>query len=216
MPMVAMFIIFDFIVYNPLHTEARKNLAYLDIISAHYARLDLASQGTLHDDVVAEFTSIARAYVNESSAARDHRTRDAAIGNGPNEVMVPSHSSETIQQAPQPSALLALGGGPDQDEMILVSHACHFLLIRAAIPRVVPLPRVKDPAANTLQSGPCHDGPGPKRARLFGFSGFPGTEWFFVHDTAAVWLRDFGYLQQPFRLSSMIQSACDFYRSLLY
>jgi hypothetical protein len=168
MPMVAMFIIFDFIIYNPLHTEARKNLAYLDIVSAHYARLDLASQGTLHDDVVAEFTSIARAYVNETSAARDNRTKDAAIGNGPNEVMVPSHSSETVQQVLQPSALLVLGHGSDQDEMNLVSHACHSLLIPAATARVAPttkrLPRGEEPAAETLQLGPCHDWPRFKRA----------------------------------------------------
>jgi hypothetical protein len=168
MPMVAMFIIFDFVIYNPLHTEARKNLAYLDIVSAHYARLDLASQGTLHDAVVAEFTSIARAYVNETSAARDNRTKDAALDNGPNEVMRPSHSSETVQQAPQPSALLALGDVSDQDEINLVSHACHFLLIPAVTARVAPstkrLPRVEEPATNTLQSGPCHDWPGFKRA----------------------------------------------------
>jgi hypothetical protein len=74
---------------------------------------------------VAEFTSIARAYVNETSAARDNRTKDAAIGNGPIENMRPLHISEIVQQAPQPSALLALGHGSDQDQMNLVSHACH-------------------------------------------------------------------------------------------
>jgi hypothetical protein len=54
-------------------------------------------------------------YVNETSAARDNRTKDAAIGNGPNEDMRPLHISEIVQQAPQPSALLALGHGSDQD-----------------------------------------------------------------------------------------------------
>jgi hypothetical protein len=61
--MVAMFIIFDFVVHNPLHPETRKNLSYLDIVAAHYARLDLLAQGTIHDAKVAEFTTIARLYV---------------------------------------------------------------------------------------------------------------------------------------------------------
>ncbi|KAF5641398.1 transcriptional regulatory [Fusarium sp. NRRL 52700] len=63
MPMVAMFIVFDFVIHNPLHSETRKNLSYLDIVAAHYARLDLLAQGTIHDAKVAEFTSIARLYV---------------------------------------------------------------------------------------------------------------------------------------------------------
>ncbi|KAG7407188.1 hypothetical protein Forpe1208_v012565 [Fusarium oxysporum f. sp. rapae] len=63
MPMVAMFIVFDFVIHNPLHAETRKNLSYLDIVAAHYARLDLLAQGTIHDAKVAEFTSIARLYV---------------------------------------------------------------------------------------------------------------------------------------------------------
>lgn len=72
--MVAMFIIFDFVIKNPLHPETRTNLSFLDIVAAHFARLDLASEGTLHDMKVAEFTSIARLYV-------DSLTKHQAIGN---------------------------------------------------------------------------------------------------------------------------------------
>lgn len=61
--MVAMFIVFDFVVHNPLHAETRINLSYLNISAAHYARLDLLVQGTIHDTRVVEFTSIARLYV---------------------------------------------------------------------------------------------------------------------------------------------------------
>ncbi|KXJ93625.1 hypothetical protein Micbo1qcDRAFT_38206 [Microdochium bolleyi] len=76
MPLVAMFIIFDFVVHNPLNAETKKNLSYLDIVAAHYARLDLLAQGTVHDAKVAEFTSIARLYVEslteeQASAARN-------------------------------------------------------------------------------------------------------------------------------------------------
>jgi hypothetical protein len=79
MPMVAMFIVFDFVIHNPLHAETKKNLSYLDIVAAHYARLDLLAQGTVHDAKVADFTSIARLYVesltkDQTNAASDLTT----------------------------------------------------------------------------------------------------------------------------------------------
>lgn len=82
--MVAMFIIFDFVVHNPLHPETKKNLSYLDIVAAHYARLDLLAQGTIHDAKVAEFTSIARLYVE--TLARDQANAASNITTvvGPN------------------------------------------------------------------------------------------------------------------------------------
>jgi len=128
MPMVAMFIVFDFVIYNPLHAEARKNLAYLDIVSAHYARLDLASQGTLHDSMVAEFTSIARTYVNESSAARDNRASSAAMGNDLDEVLIPSYSSEPIQRSLQTSALPVLSDELGQGGTNLVRQIHEFFV----------------------------------------------------------------------------------------
>jgi hypothetical protein len=136
MPMVAMFIVFDFVIYNPLHAEARKNLAYLDIVSAHYARLDLASQGTLHDSMVAEFTSIARTYVNESSAARDKRASNAAMGNDLDEVLLPTYSSEPVQQSLQNLAPPVLSDELGQGETNLVRQIREFLLVTEATARM--------------------------------------------------------------------------------
>lgn len=76
--MVAMFIVFDFVVHNPLHAETRRNLSYLDIVAAHYARLDLLAQGTIHDARVADFTSIARLYV-ESLTGDSANTADNTL-----------------------------------------------------------------------------------------------------------------------------------------
>ncbi|EUC27735.1 hypothetical protein COCCADRAFT_110891 [Bipolaris zeicola 26-R-13] len=78
MPMVAMFIVFDFVVHNPLHAETRRNLSYLDIVAAHYARLDLLAQGTIHDARVADFTSITRLYV-ESLTGDSANTADNTL-----------------------------------------------------------------------------------------------------------------------------------------
>lgn len=141
MPMVAMFIVFDFVIYNPLHAEARKNLAYLDIVSAHYARLDLASQGTLHDSMVAEFTSIARTYVNESSAARDNRANNAAMGNDLDEVLIPTYSSEPVQRLLQNPAPPVLSDELGQGGANLVRQIREFLLITEATARIALVPR---------------------------------------------------------------------------
>ncbi|KAK3640783.1 hypothetical protein LTR56_011660 [Elasticomyces elasticus] len=116
MPMVAMFIIFDFVIYNPVHAETRKNLAYLDIVSAHFARLDLASQGTLHDAMVAEFTSVARRYVDKMTAARDSHPKDAAINFETNETFEAPSNGGTAQQPPLTSALPVSNGGSGPHE----------------------------------------------------------------------------------------------------
>lgn len=79
--MVAMFIIFDFVIKNPLHPETRTNLSFLDIVAAHFARLDLASEGTLHDMKVAEFTSIARFYVDSLTKDQANRNNSATSNN---------------------------------------------------------------------------------------------------------------------------------------
>ncbi|PVH91671.1 hypothetical protein DM02DRAFT_663725 [Periconia macrospinosa] len=83
MPMVAMFIVFDFVVHNPLHAETRKNLSYLDIVAAHYARLDLLAHGTIHDAKVAEFTSIARLYVEKMTEDQANTASDITTIAGP-------------------------------------------------------------------------------------------------------------------------------------
>lgn len=83
MPMVAMFIVFDFVVHNPLHAETKKNLSYLDIVAAHYARLDLLAQGTIHDAKVAEFTSIARLYVESFTEDRANMASGTSISARP-------------------------------------------------------------------------------------------------------------------------------------
>jgi hypothetical protein len=104
MPMVAMFIVFDFVVHNPLHAETRKNLSYLDIVAAHYARLDLLAQGTIHDAKVAEFTSIARLYVESLTGEQANMASNATITGSsirrgpPDDSLVPVDRSGLMSQ----------------------------------------------------------------------------------------------------------------------
>lgn len=102
--MVAMFIVFDFVVHNPLHAETKKNLSYLDIVAAHYARLDLLAKGTIHDAKVAEFTSIARLYVetltgNQANAASDMTIAGPSIRRTPpNDSLLDIERSNSLSQ----------------------------------------------------------------------------------------------------------------------
>jgi hypothetical protein len=96
--MVAMFIIFDFVIQNPLHPETKTNLSYLDIIAAHFARLDLAAQGTLHDAKVAEFTSIARLYVERCTRDCTSTFSEYTTTTGFNASLGPPNDSEIERQ----------------------------------------------------------------------------------------------------------------------
>ncbi|CAI0643284.1 unnamed protein product, partial [Colletotrichum noveboracense] len=65
MPLSALFILFDFIIYNPLHPDVRSNLTLLDIAVGHFSLLDHASDGSLPGIHRSEFSHIARRYVHE-------------------------------------------------------------------------------------------------------------------------------------------------------
>jgi hypothetical protein len=99
MPMVAMFIIFDFVIHNPLHAETKKNLSYLDIVAAHFARLDLLAQGTIHDAKVAEFTSIARLYVETLSRDQANTASDTTIAGPSLRRVLPVDSNLAMQRS---------------------------------------------------------------------------------------------------------------------
>ncbi|KKY15470.1 putative fungal specific transcription factor [Diplodia seriata] len=65
MPLSALFILFDFVVHNPVHPETNNNLALLDIAGGHFSHLEYVSNGTLPASLVAEFAHIARQYVQD-------------------------------------------------------------------------------------------------------------------------------------------------------
>ncbi|KAB8264315.1 fungal-specific transcription factor domain-containing protein [Aspergillus pseudonomiae] len=70
MPLVALFILFDFVVHNPTHSETKTNLAMLDIVSGHFALLEHASNGSLPCSLVSEFAHIARQHVKDVNGGR--------------------------------------------------------------------------------------------------------------------------------------------------
>lgn len=63
MPIVATFILFDFVVHNPHHSETRRNMAFLDMAGAYFFRLELSMGDGWTEPSIREFTHIARDYL---------------------------------------------------------------------------------------------------------------------------------------------------------
>lgn len=63
-PVIALFTLFELVIFNPKHTETRGNLALLDVAGGYFSRLEYASNGSLPSSLVSEFAYIAREYVN--------------------------------------------------------------------------------------------------------------------------------------------------------
>ncbi|KAM5342284.1 hypothetical protein ACJ41O_013250 [Fusarium nematophilum] len=66
-PICALFVLFDQVINDPRHVDARSNLALLDIAGGHFSRLEFVSGGSLPGSLIAEFAYIAREYVNEAT-----------------------------------------------------------------------------------------------------------------------------------------------------
>ncbi|KAH7025538.1 hypothetical protein B0J12DRAFT_705043 [Macrophomina phaseolina] len=74
MPLSALFILFDFVVHNPMHPETINNLALLDVAGGHSSNIEYVSRATLPASICVEFAHIARQYV------QDFRLRHQKMG----------------------------------------------------------------------------------------------------------------------------------------
>lgn len=59
-PLIATFILFDFVVYNFDHVETPRNRAYLEIAGGYFQRLYLATEGAFGGNLIAELVNIAK------------------------------------------------------------------------------------------------------------------------------------------------------------
>ncbi|KAH8589015.1 fungal-specific transcription factor domain-containing protein, partial [Bisporella sp. PMI_857] len=66
MPLSAMFIIFDIIVYNPTYPQTNKNLGLLGLAAGYFCRLEYASNGFFRSSILSEIGQIARQYVRDT------------------------------------------------------------------------------------------------------------------------------------------------------
>lgn len=72
MPISAVFILFDFIVHNPLHPETKQNLSLLGAASGYFCRLEYTSDGKIQSRDVTVLVDIATQYIRdvESTGSR--------------------------------------------------------------------------------------------------------------------------------------------------
>ncbi|KAJ5826758.1 hypothetical protein N7447_003521 [Penicillium robsamsonii] len=75
MPSSAAFVLFDFVIYNPTHTETESNVAFLDQAAAYFRQLDYAFEGALPGSIISSFAGIAVA--GKGTHAHHLEARDA-------------------------------------------------------------------------------------------------------------------------------------------
>lgn len=64
-PLSAMFVIFDFVIYNPVHPETDFNLALLDLAAGYFSRLEFATGSSFPTSHLSGFAHIANEYVRK-------------------------------------------------------------------------------------------------------------------------------------------------------
>ncbi|KAF2994322.1 hypothetical protein E8E14_001319 [Neopestalotiopsis sp. 37M] len=69
-PLTAHFTLFDLVINNSSHPGTAGNLALLNIAGGHFSRIEYASDGHLPGSLIAEFTHIAREYVNATTQSQ--------------------------------------------------------------------------------------------------------------------------------------------------
>ncbi|PYH69236.1 Zn(II)2Cys6 transcription factor [Aspergillus vadensis CBS 113365] len=65
LPLGALFILFDFVIHNPMHPETPNNLSLLDVAAGHFSLLEYKSGGFVPASLLTEFAHIARQYIRD-------------------------------------------------------------------------------------------------------------------------------------------------------
>jgi len=81
MPLAATFILFDFVVHNPIHPKTRKNLSFLDMSAGYFSRMEMTTDGNVPCCTIAEFSHIARRNVSAIQTSRNQQGHHSTSGN---------------------------------------------------------------------------------------------------------------------------------------
>ncbi|CRK43088.1 hypothetical protein BN1708_008947 [Verticillium longisporum] len=76
-PIIGLFVVFDFVIHSPLHVNTPSHLALLDMAGGHFSRIEYRSQGYLPGSLISEFAHIAREYVNDAHQKQEARATQA-------------------------------------------------------------------------------------------------------------------------------------------
>ncbi|EED16125.1 conserved hypothetical protein [Talaromyces stipitatus ATCC 10500] len=70
-PIIATFILFELVVFNPYHPETPRNQAFLQIMAGYWVRLDVVSDGQVAGQLLSEFASISQESLSRARAFED-------------------------------------------------------------------------------------------------------------------------------------------------
>jgi len=103
MPLASLFILFDFVIHNPTHSETGKNLILLEKAATHFRHMEAVSRGILPGEIIWEFAAIARQYVTKVVRGTDEAwkyipaTQPQSSGFGMANLNLANSSSESSQ-----------------------------------------------------------------------------------------------------------------------
>lgn len=96
MPVCATFILFDMVVHNPHHSETKRNLSLLGIVSGYFYRLEYTSGGAVPCSSLVKLVQLAREYVEEVESSE----RTATAGAATMEELPPIYTPASLQTLP--------------------------------------------------------------------------------------------------------------------
>ncbi|KAI0599589.1 hypothetical protein F4775DRAFT_118046 [Biscogniauxia sp. FL1348] len=127
-PIVSLFVIFDFVLTYPKHPETNSNLALLDIAGGHFSRIEYASAGWLPGSLITEFSYIAREYVNSLN------NNSGGNNNNNNNDNSRQNAEKPVIAAPYSASSGASAGSGQQDAIPIVATDCFSSLATSVTP----------------------------------------------------------------------------------
>ncbi|KAF2009635.1 hypothetical protein BU24DRAFT_428537 [Aaosphaeria arxii CBS 175.79] len=115
-PLSALFILFDFVVHNPTHTETSRNLSLLGVLVGYFSRLELASCGSIPTALLFDFVQIAREYVQKVDSEQNAKAASAISGHPHQESQQSPVERQILEQVD--SSELAFGGAIGSDQSL--------------------------------------------------------------------------------------------------
>ncbi|KAJ6028138.1 hypothetical protein N7540_003714 [Penicillium herquei] len=82
-PLSAIFILFDFVIHNPIHAETKSNIALLGVASGYFCRVEFSSNGRLQFSLLSDLAQIARDYIQDMEAGTTARPMELSRASSP-------------------------------------------------------------------------------------------------------------------------------------
>lgn len=126
-PIIALFTLFELVIFNPKHHETRGNLALLDVAGGYFSRLEYASNGSLPSSLVSEFAYIAREYVNGLQQTETTGGNQSPLQHLPSRYNSRSLSGTAMGLRSPSSEKELIAGRPEQQGVLV--HTTHQSLV---------------------------------------------------------------------------------------